>query len=93
MQLGLQGPLLNGLFPRSRLSATLALFRTAGAVSTLCRISCSANAFVPTFEVEDVLASEILFGDIEFRNFLGRMYLAVTITQSGRERKAAKRMF
>ena len=50
---------------------------TAGAVSTLCRISCSAMAFVPALEVADVLASEILLSDIEFRNFLGRMHLAV----------------
>ena len=34
-------------------------------------------AFVPALEVADVLASEILLSDIEFRNFLGRKYLAV----------------
>ena len=48
---------------------------------------------MPALEVADVLASEILLSDIEFRNFLGRKYLAVTITQSERERKPAKRMF
>ena len=50
---------------------------TAGAVSTPCRIPCSARAFAPALEVEDVLVSEILLSDIEFRNFLGRKYLAV----------------
>ena len=67
------------LFSHSRLSVTLALCRTAGSVSTLCRASWCTGALVTALEVADVVAAEVFLGNVKFSDLLCRKYLAVLV--------------